>query len=556
MKLGFYERFSTRVNVFITENFRYVVLLMLFNSTYLFQDYYVQAKYLMVWDGLFFILLHGIKLFAESCAWIAVLGKINKYLRDCLIMLSGVLFFCDSFTLVQYHSVIDQAMIQAILGTNPTELIEYLQTHEIIGLTVFSGVCIAVLFLKKFMLLIERTGTIWIKIIPRSLPLLTVLGIVSFPLLMIVDLELPQCIAAGRIICDIPAAVREMNEYQHIYQNMSMQPVGITSNESTIPDVVFILGESTSRNHMGIYGYYLQTTPLQAMRRDADELKIFQDVVSPHAQTQLVLKELFTFCRRDSDKAWYQYMNLFDLLNASGYRTVWLSNQDSSGVYGNLGRAYADRCSEKNFVSIHDSDNPVESYDEKLLPALDQAIQGSAEKNFYVVHLMGAHQNYKKRYPREYAIFTEADEIGNTAKEKQWKAEYDNAVLYNDFVINEIIKRFENHNAIVVFVPDHGENAGDDGQSFGHNEGGNICEIEIPMEIWTSKKFRENYKEKEAAIAFATERPFMTDDMIHVLLDLLDIKVPDFDKTKSIINGSFDETQKRMYHNVEYSRQH
>ena len=38
--------------------------------------------------------------------------------------------------------------------------------------------------------------------------------------------------------------------------------------------------------------------------------------------------------------------------------------------------------------------------------------------------------------------------INLSQRQMQVRAEYDNAVLYNDFVVNEIIKRFEDKNAI------------------------------------------------------------------------------------------------------------
>ena len=36
-------------------------------------------------------------------------------------------------------------------------------------------------------------------------------------------------------------------------------------------------------------------------------------------------------------------------------------------------------------------------------------------------------------------------------------ADYDNAVLYNDSIVYQIVKRFENKDAIVIYMPDHGE---------------------------------------------------------------------------------------------------
>ena len=67
---------------------------------------------------------------------------------------------------------------------------------------------------------------------------------------------------------------------------------------------------------------------------------------------------------------------------------------------------------------------------------------------------MGTHIDYSMRYPKEFKKFSPEDEQGlNTINLSQKiRAEYDNAVLYNDFVVNEIIKRFETRNAIIIYI--------------------------------------------------------------------------------------------------------
>ena len=46
---------------------------------------------------------------------------------------------------------------------------------------------------------------------------------------------------------------------------------------------ILIIGESTSRHHMSLYGYYRQTNP--ALEKISGELALFQDVISPNAHT-------------------------------------------------------------------------------------------------------------------------------------------------------------------------------------------------------------------------------------------------------------------------------
>lgn len=253
------------------------------------------------------------------------------------------------------------------------------------------------------------------------------------------------------------------------------------------------------------------------------------------------------------DKPWYQYSNLFDILKAAGYHTAWLSNQEVTGIYGNVPRAFADRCNEKSFTTIHDTETTVYEYDEKILPLLDAVLsKNSSEKNFYVLHLLGTHLNYRARYPAEFEIFKAADEPATEPLHRDYQAAYDNAVLYNDFVIDEIIKRFEDKDAVIIYMSDHGEDVLEDGLHLGHYPFGGARQFEIPMIVWLSEAFKANHPDLERRIRAAKDLPFMTDDMIHALLDLMAIETEDFDSRRSLFSKDFDATRKRIYQGREY----
>ena len=62
-------------------------------------------------------------------------------------------------------------------------------------------------------------------------------------------------------------------------ENKTAKP-NILENESSIPYVVYILGESFSRHHLGLYGYHLDTTPLLDAKEKQGNLIKFTDVIS------------------------------------------------------------------------------------------------------------------------------------------------------------------------------------------------------------------------------------------------------------------------------------
>ena len=197
--------------------------------------------------------------------------------------------------------------------------------------------------------------------------------------------------------------------------------------------------------------------------------------------------------------------------------------------------ALGEQSDEIVFSAYRDSDTEIISnYDEEIVNKSAKYIE-KENRNFIIYHLMGTHGSYRHRYPKEFNIFE------NDSNERI--GEYDNAVLYNDYVIDKIISNFKDEDSIILYVSDHGEEVYDFRDFAGHAET-NISRymVEIPFLIYTSDKFIENYPEKVESIKNSLDKPYMTDDLIHTVLDIADIKTSEFDETRSIINKNFNDT--------------
>ena len=256
----------------------------------------------------------------------------------------------------------------------------------------------------------------------------------------------------------------------------------------------------------------------------------------------------------------YRYNNLIDIMNAAGYKTHWLSNQESSGIWGNVAQIYAAHSDVSHYTQIRDSKEDDGRVDGELFPLVDNAIGGAdGEKNFYVVHLMGCHLAYYNRYPYLFTKFTEKDITGNyNNDQKEVISQYDNAIFYNDYIVSGIIDKFRetNSDTIVIYLPDHGEAVYDEGGVNGHiEENPSRHMIEVPLIMWASEKFKENHPEKWALIQEAIYNPYMTDDMIHTILDIADIHTPDFDPARSIINQEYNTLRPRFFDEKDYDNE-
>lgn len=110
-----------------------------------------------------------------------------------------------------------------------------------------------------------------------------------------------------------------------------------------------------------------------------------------------------------------------------------------------------------------------------------------------IFHLMGQHVDYRGRFPvKTRRKFTPADYPDKklAPKRLQINADYDNAVLYNDSIVDEIIRRFEHQNAIVIYMPDHGEECFNSMDYFGRNHS---ATIDYRLKSVRSLRYRSGY---------------------------------------------------------------
>lgn len=565
--LGHVKKFFELVGAYGTsiikaDGFFFVALTILNAPIYFFGGNIRTSVYLF-WLGAFVI-------FVVTAAMHSLPLKVRRLLQTALIIAFAVLFVANIFLVYKFGVPLNLDMLQIVLATNPIETKEFFQTYftdakTIGGVMVFVFALTALNFgLKKFFATCspERLKKFFIELlIIFAMPFIIYIYIIfgirnNLPQYMLNNTTLGLTV---RIVVTL-AETMPMGNDSKIFATMDKQldTEKILSDSSDIPWVIFLLGESTDRNHMQLYGYRLPTTPHLTARFERGEIFRFNDTIACANNTAPAMSKIFTFAEKDEPKDdWFLKSNIFDIVRRAGYHTVWLSNQAPKGLWGSLDRYFSARCDEKFFVEPEEEFSKQQKIDGELLPIIDKFLAASTvEKNFYVIHLYGTHGLYKDRYPAEFEKFSAADEDKPEESWRQGTAEYDNAVLYNDFIVDEIIRRFENKNAVLIYISDHGEEVYD-GRDFAWHSVeavGNVHMIEIPALVWASTKFRERYPEKISALKAAVDRPYRTDYMIHALLELMDIRTASFDATKSIINENFNASLPRLYNGKPYSK--
>ncbi|WP_294154888.1 phosphoethanolamine transferase [uncultured Selenomonas sp.] len=477
-----------------------------------------------------------------------------------LLGLSLVLCGVDGFTLAHYHSVLDAGLLEIVFATNPAEAWEYV-TSQSGGIAVAAGALVSVVgFVVAGGRFLRRRKDAAGSLGRRGAAVLCVLLLAFLASLVHAAMDeddrvenVARSNSILRLALNIRQAHEEIGSAEFVAWTLANHEVGETEGTDDIPYVVFILGESTSRHHMQLYGYGLPTTPKLAARAEAGELAIYENVTSPHAGTMAVLRTLFSFYDNDANGMWYDYGDFFDILRQAGVYTAWLSNQEASGFYGSIGRTLGERTDHVAFTSpVAHSIDLAERYDSEVLPLLDEELRERVAEPvpaaFYVIHLMGAHEEFSKRYPPEFARFTPEDEAGRGALEdasaRAVRAAYDNAVLYDDAIVDEIIRRFEDKDALVIFISDHGEEVYDTRAQFGHGDETSPWQRAVPMVFWMSKAFRANHPTDVQRIEAARRNHWQSDEMIHTLLDLMHVRVADFDEAKSLLAPRQEQAEK------------
>ncbi|EAL5650271.1 hypothetical protein DRQ68_07495 [Campylobacter lari] len=325
-------------------------------------------------------------------------------------------------------------------------------------------------------------------------------------------------------------------------------------SEKKVPYVVFIVGESTQRNYMSLYGYDLKTTPnLDTLEKNGNLIK-FSDTISPFASTQASLRRVMNFSNIENEENWYDRINIVDLYNLAGYKSMFISNHEPLSGHTSITRAVANRANKTIYLDEFTTDDKIftKQPDGAMLPYIKNA---SKIYDFFVIQLMGTHFKYDRRYEKQFAKFTSKDIKRNLdEKFKVNIANYANAVLYNDYFVNEIFNLFKDKEAIIVYISDHGESVYEYRDRAEHFVTSRFT-AEIPFFFIVSDKFKHNNPELVDRIIKARDRPFMIDDLIHTMVSIGGIKVDDYDSTKDVLSDKFNSNRIRIFNGeVDYDK--
>ena len=359
-------------------------------------------------------------------------------------------------------------------------------------------------------------------------------------------------------------AGKEMKRAVEVTRNMAPSTSNLSCDSL---DVVVIIGESYSKWHSQLYGYKAATTPLLCKERDNGQLFLFNDAVSPYSLTSPAMKNLLCCNSIADDEPWSESPYFPAIFKSVGYDVFLWDNQKD--IDPNQGYSFAlntflynKEMLDMAYTAINEISFP---YDYSLVDDFNKTDWRKSKQSLTIIHLMGQHFAPEARYPQvpQFSIFT-ADSIQRdapylTRDKKQEIAHYDNATLYNDYVVKRILDLYRERNAVVVYFSDHGEETYDYKDAIGrHYEGldDNWLKYihDIPFMIWCSEKYMASHVSTIEDITKATERPFAIDNICHLLFHLGEISTPYYIADRDVLSDKFRKRKRIVEGRVDFKK--
>lgn len=303
-----------------------------------------------------------------------------------------------------------------------------------------------------------------------------------------------------------------------VFPDFAILPAPVLTEKKLNRNIVLVIGESLRSDRLSLYGYDNKTTPHLDLLKNKTSF-YSKPIFSGGVMTKTSLNVIFNRLKYPGMQQTIDGKNnLFKSAKNNKFVTHFISNQSKSQLRViDLLMSHNDIDFYYNKEDISNNLDKPTGYDEDLLSMLKKI--DLSKNNFIVLHQRGSHSPYKNQYPKYF------DKL---------QSEYENTILYTDFVLNNTIKYLKQNSkkeTDFIFVSDHGELLGENGKS-GHGWFNQII-YTVPF-IFSSFNTNKNYSKKVASI----KSHFGVSNLITNLLGY-NVKRDENDKKDLVyINGS------------------
>ena len=494
--------------------------------------------------------------FVLSGIWLAPMLLFPKKTRVMAAVIGVVLWACSMAALGYffiYQQEFSQSVIFIMFESNVSEAGEYMTQYFAwwIVLAFIAHTAFAIFLWTRLRPVYLPRGHAWV--VATAL----LVAIIGYPLAK--QMARHDDVASGLEAFESriePAVPWQMLVAYHRYTQQLDNMQGMLASSSNIAPLknlkdqqanlpttlVLVIGESTNRQHMHLYGYPRQTTPnLDQLK---DQLEVFTNVITPRPYTIEALQQVLTFADEESPDLYLKTPSIVSVMKQAGYKTFWITNQQTMTKRNTMLTTFSEQADEQVYLNNNRNQN-ARQYDGDVIAPFAKALDDAAPRKLIVVHLLGTHMAYQYRYPPSFDQFTGREGVpaGIDDSKLPLYNSYDNAVLYNDFVVSSLIKTYSkaDPNGFLLYLSDHGEDVYD---SPGHNVlGRNEAKPTIPMYTvpfiaYASPKWKASHDWNFDSIK---DRPYSSSQLIHTWSQLAGLSFDELDTTKSLVSFDFKE---------------
>lgn len=496
--------------------------------------------------------------------------KCFKVIVYCILIL---IFVVNSFLLLNFSTMISPSVVQLMVETNSEETSEFFYTYLFDWSSIISYIVILLMVLyivyseKKFKSTIKNKYIIIFSLfVGGYLFQRSVNPIRDFTHLY----DCKNLSEAELWYLTYPVNTNTMSNFLYSAYILQLSKEEISnalhstiecSDKAELRDslnLVLIIGESFSKYHSSLYGYSHLTNPKLQKQVDSGNLFVFSDVVSSYNLTSFVLRNLFSVNSIMDNEDWTEFPAFPILFRRAGYNVYLWDNQRTFGKadvsdFSIASYLFNDTIVKESYSAVN---RQVFPYDGQLIDDFAQSFSLTGNRNLVIFHLMGQHTMPDKRYPNdsEFNVFTKDSVKRNDidGRRKSQIAHYDNATLYNDWVVNGVIQRFNDRNAVILYLSDHGEELYDFRDHYGRTQERVKTrdmlkyQYEIPFMIWCSDYYMENHPDLVSNIASAVDKPFMNDNVCQILMGLVGMKTKYYNPKRDLLSPQYEPYHHRI----------
>lgn len=457
-----------------------------------------------------------------------------------LLVSSSAAYFMDS-----YNIIIDDLMIDNIVNTDAGESLDLLSLRQILYL-IFLGIVPSIFIYKSNIVYGSYKASFMSK---AKILGLSVVVVVS-TILVFGDFYASffREHKTLRFYANPAYYMYSAVKYSDKFVASVALPLKAIAMDAKIPPsnvdrelIILVVGETARADHFSLNGYDKKTNPYLEKKN----VTSFTNFWACGTSTAVSVPCMFSIHDRSSyNKSEADSTeNVLDILQRAGVNVLWLdNNSDSKGVAVRV-----------PYESYKSSDiNPIcdiECRDVGMLEKLQTYVADHPVGDIFIVlHQMGNHgPAYYKRYPKEFEKFTPTCQTNQLEKctSEEISNTYDNAILYTDFFLSEVIgfleKNDDNFESAMLYMSDHGESLGEN-NLYLHGLPYFIApdaQKHVPVIMWFGENFVNEINIESLKGNIHNE--YSHDNLFSTLLGIMEVETSLYDTTMDLIEHDDDD---------------